>query len=292
MILIKMLKQTLIMMLICTGILSAQGRFDNVEIKTTHVRGNIYMLEGKGGNIGVCAGEDGILIIDDQFAELADKIKAALKEINPGELKFLLNTHVHGDHIGGNSIFGKVATIIAHDNIRNRMIDKFKEDSTAQGKNGWPVITFDKSLTVHFNNETIEVMHFPKGHTDGDAVIYFKDANIVHMGDHMFSGLFPYIDINSGGSVDGYIKNVDAVLAQVNDSTMIIPGHGPLSTKKELTVFSHMLHKTTKLIRDMKSSGMTSDEIAAEGLGDEWKSFDWGFIPTERWIETIYSSTK
>lgn len=290
--LFKTIKQTIIIVFVCTGILSAQGRFDNVEIKTTNVRGNVYMLEGQGGNIGVCAGEDGILIIDDQFAELADKIKTALKEINPGELKFLLNTHVHGDHVGGNSIFGKVATIIAHDNIRNRMIDKFNEDSTAQGKDGWPVITFDKSLTVHFNGETIEVMHFPKGHTDGDAVIYFKNANVVHMGDHMFSGLFPYIDVNSGGSVDGYITNVDAILAQINDSTMLIPGHGPLSTKKELTEFSRMLHMTTKKIRDMKSSGMTADEITAKGLGDEWKSYDWGFIPEKRWIETIFNDAK
>ncbi len=269
---------------------TAQPDFDNVEIKVIPAAGDIYMLEGYGGNIGVSVGDDGILMIDDQFAPLADKIKAALKGLNQGKLKFILNTHVHGDHVGGNSIFGKETTIIAHQNIRKRMVDDFNnKEENAQGSVGWPVITFESSLSVHFNSEEIEVIHMPVGYTDGDAVVYFKSSNVLHTGDHLFNGMFPFIDLESGGTVDGYIKNVELIISKLNDSMVIIPGHGPLANGDDFDKFLDMLKNTTKIVKDHITDGKSSDEIVALGLGDKWEDWSWAFIPTKRWIETIYN---
>src|SRR3954470_4819148 len=180
----------------------AQQDFSKVEVKSTHVAGNIYMLEGSGGNIGVSVGPDGILIVDDQFAPLAEKISAALAKLNTnnGKLKFLLNTHHHGDHTGGNAFFGKQATIIAQTNVRKRLNPDKTPDKTAL-----PIITFDDSLSLHFNGEEIKMVHVPPAHTDGDSVIYFTSANVIHFGDTFFSGRFPNIDLGGGGIVRGYI---------------------------------------------------------------------------------------
>src|ERR1041385_3381718 len=186
----------------------AQGDLSKVEIKSTQVSGNVYMLEGSGGNIGVSVGADGILIVDDQFAPLADKIRAALKKLGEGKLKYILNTHWHGDHTGGNKEFGPEAPIIAHDNVRKRLSteqhsDFFKETTPASPKEALPVITFDQALSVHFNGEEIRAIHFPHGHTDGDSVIFFSASNVVHLGDDFFAGRFPFVDLESGGSVEG-----------------------------------------------------------------------------------------
>lgn len=289
----KLSLKVLGIMLFSFSSLIAQSGFDDVEIKVIPAAGNIYMLEGAGGNIGVSVGDDGILMIDDQFAPLAEKIQAALDNFNKGELKFILNTHVHGDHVGGNSSFGKVTTIIAHKNIRKRMIDNFNNnEKNSQGKDGWPVITFESSLSVHFNSEEIEVIHMPAGHTDGDAIIYFKNSNVVHTGDHLFNGMFPFIDLDNGGTVDGYIKNVEAIIAKLNDSVVIIPGHGPLANTSDMNTFLDMLTSTTKIVRDHIDAGKSSDEIIEIGLGEKWASWSWSFIPTKRWIETIYNDYK
>src|SRR5262249_5353495 len=187
----------------------AQQDFDKVQIKVTKVAGTVYMLEGSGGNIGVSVGEDGILIVDDQFAPLVPKIQAALKGISDKPVKFVLNTHWHGDHTGGNEKLGALAPIIAHTNVRKRL---GSESTTRTGqkrppspKAALPVITFDDRLTVHLNGEDIRAIHFPSGHTDGDAIIFFTQSNVVHMGDDFFSGQFPFIDLQSGGTVKGYI---------------------------------------------------------------------------------------
>ena len=210
-----------------------QQDFSKVEIKTTHVAGNVYMLTGAGGNIGVSVGVDGILIVDDQFAPLAPKIETALKQLNPGKLKFVLNTHYHGDHTGGNKHFGHEAAIIAHSNVRKRLggkPDDFKPEL--------PVITFEDKLSVWFNGEEIVLAHVPPAHTDGDSVIYFTDANVIHFGDTFFSGRFPNIDLAGGGDVRGYIRNVGESLKKVPPDAKLIPGHGPLSTVNELKEFT------------------------------------------------------
>jgi glyoxylase-like metal-dependent hydrolase (beta-lactamase superfamily II) len=273
----------------------AQQDFSKVEIKATKVAGNVYMLEGSGGNIGVSVGSDGILIVDDQFAPLADKIKAALKGLGEGKLKFILNTHWHGDHTGGNVAFGPEAPIIAHDNVRKRLSTEqksefFKRTTPASPKEALPVITFGQSLSVHFNGEEIRVIHFPHGHTDGDSVIFFTTSNVVHMGDDFFSGRFPFVDLESGGSVEGLTKNISEVIAKLPANVKLIPGHGPISGIEDLKLYHRMLVETTDIVRKKMAAGKTLDEIKKEGLPDEWKTWGTGFIKTDLWIEIAHRS--
>src|SRR5688500_17583685 len=212
----------------------AQTDFSKVEIKVTKVAGNVYMLEGSGGNIGVSVGPDGILIVDDQFAPLADKIKAALKTLGEGKLKFILNTHYHGDHTGANAAFGREAPIIAHTNVRQRLSTEqvskfFKRTTPAQPKEALPVITFDHSVSIFFNDAEIKVIHFPHSHTDGDSVIFFTGSNVVHMGDNFFNPRFPVVDLEAGGNVIGMTRTIGEILTRLPAGVKIIPGHGPLS---------------------------------------------------------------
>ena len=265
----------------------AQRGFDSVQIEATHVAGHVHMLTGRGGNIGVSVGKDGLLIVDDQFAPLAEKIDAALRSIDKGELKFVLNTHWHGDHTGGNEHFGKKATIIAHSNVRKRLAER---GTNPTPEAALPVITFDDSLSLHFNGEEVKVIHVPAGHTDGDSIILFTESNVVHMGDQFFSGRFPYIDLSSGGDVKGYIRNVKMFLDKLPDGAKIIPGHGPLSTRKELEEFHEMLVDTTTTIREAIEAGKTIQEIKEQGLNKRWQSWGEGFINTSRWIDIVHNS--
>jgi len=271
----------------------AQQDFSKVQMKATKVGGNVYMLEGAGGNIGVSAGADGILIVDDQFAPLADKIRTALKEINPGQLRFVLNTHYHGDHTGSNIVFGKEATIIAHDNVRARLAAEQTLMGTkvpAAPKEALPVITYAQSVSIHFNGEEIRVIHFPNGHTDGDSVMFFHTSNVVHMGDHFFANRFPFVDLDHGGSVAGLTKNIGDIAARLPADSRIIPGHGPISTLDDLKRYHRMLIETTAIVRKETAAGKTLAQIKAAGLPDEWKTWGTGFIKTDRWIETIFNS--
>ena len=285
-----------ILLIVCFPILTiAQQDLSKVEIKATKVAGNVYMLEGAGGNIGVSVGADGILIVDDQFAPLADKIRAALKSLGEGKLRFILNTHWHGDHTGGNVAFGPEAPIIAHDNVRKRLSTEqksefFKSTTSASPKEALPVITFDQSLSVHFNGEEIRVIHFPHGHTDGDSVIFFTTSNVVHMGDDFFAGSFPFVDLESGGSVEGLSKNVGEIIAKLPAGVKLIPGHGPISTLDDLKSYHQMLLGTTDIVRKKIAAKKTLAQIKAEGLPDEWKSWGARFIKTDMWLEIVYRS--
>lgn len=264
----------------------AQQDFSKVEVLATPVSKNIYLLVGAGGNIAASVGDDGILIVDDQFAPLADKIEAALKNLNPGKLKFVLNTHHHGDHTGGNAAFGtKDATIIAQSNVRDRLTkdEKLKKEA-------YPVITFDQSASVYFNGEEIKLIHYGPGHTDGDSVIYFTKANVVHMGDQFVNG-FPFVDFGSGGDVDGYVKTIATVLTKIPADAKIIPGHGKLSTYEDLKNYHAMLVETIELVRKQIAAGKSLDEIKGTGLPDKYKNFGTGFISANRWIEAIHRST-
>lgn len=282
--------------LLLSSTLSAQTQdFSKVEITATKVNGNVYMLQGQGGNIGVSVGSDGILIVDDQFAPLADKIKKALEKLGEGKLKFVLNTHWHGDHTGGNAQFGPEAPIIAHDNVRRRLATEqrsefFKRTTPASPKEALPVITFDKSLSVHFNGEEIKVIHFPKGHTDGDSVIFFTNSNVVHMGDDFFVARFPFVDLESGGSVQGLTKNIGEIIPKLAADVKIIPGHGPITTVEDLKKYHHMLVETTAIVQRKMKAKKPVAQIKAEGLPEEWKDWGTGFIKTDVWVETIYRS--
>ncbi len=272
---------------------AAQQDFSKVEIKVVPVSGNIYMLEGSGGNIGVSAGSDGILIVDDQYAPLAEKIRAALKGINPGKLKFVLNTHYHGDHTGGNAAFGPEAPIIAQENVRKRLA----QGVTVRGNQvppsppeALPVITFETAVSVHFNGEEIQAIHFPHGHTDGDSVIFFTKSNVVHMGDDFFAGRFPFVDLENGGSVQGLIENVAKVLARIPADAKVIPGHGPVSTVENLKTYHRMLMETTDAVRKGIAAGKSLEQLQAAGVPEEWKDWGGGFIKTNAWVATIHGS--
>ena len=273
----------------------AQDDYSKVEIKATKVNGNVYMLEGAGGNIGVSVGSDGILIVDDQFAPLAEKIKTALKTLGDGKLKFILNTHWHGDHTGSNAILGREAPIIAHDNVRKRLsteqkIEFFKMTVPPSPAEALPVITFDNSLSVHFNGEEIKVIHFPHGHTDGDSVIFFTKSNVVHLGDDFFAGRFPFVDLDSGGSVQGLAKNIGEIIPKIPAGAKLIPGHGPISTLDDLKAFHRMLIETTDVVRKKIAAKKTLEQIKSEGLPAEWKSWGEGFVKTDQWIQLVYAS--
>lgn len=285
----------LLVLIVFAGAAQAQTDFSKVQMKATKVAGNVYMLEGAGGNIGVSVGDDGLLIVDDQFAPLADKIRAALKGLADKKLRFILNTHWHGDHTGGNVAFGPEATIIAHDNVRKRLATEqkstvFNSTTPASPKEALPVITFDQSLSVHFNGEDIRAIHFPHGHTDGDSVIFFSASNVVHLGDDFFAGRFPFVDLESGGSVEGLVKNIGELVNKIPADAKLIPGHGPISTLDDLKSYHRMLQQTTEIVRGKITAGKTLDQIKTEGLPDEWKPWGTGFIKTDRWVETIYKS--
>ncbi|HJT29164.1 MAG TPA: MBL fold metallo-hydrolase [Pyrinomonadaceae bacterium] len=285
----------LTVVLLCAISAQAQTDFSKVEIKATKVAGNVYMLQGSGGNIGVSVGDDGLLIVDDQFAPLADKIRAALKGLADKKLRFILNTHWHGDHTGGNVAFGPEATIIAHDNVRKRLATEqksavFNSTTPASPKEALPVITFNDSLSVHFNGEDIRAIHFPHGHTDGDSVIFFSSSNVVHLGDDFFAGRFPFVDLESGGTVEGLVKNIGELIGKIPADAKLIPGHGPISTLDDLKSYHRMLQQTTEIVRGKIAAGKTLDQIKTEGLPAEWAPWGTGFIKTDRWVETIYKS--
>jgi cyclase len=273
----------------------AQQDFSKVEIKVTKVAGGIYMLEGSGGNIGVSVGDDGIVIVDDQFAPLAPKIKAALKGITDKPVRFVLNTHFHGDHTGGNVEFGTEATIIAHENVRKRL----QEGGAVLGnpvaptpKEALPVVTFNDRATVHLNGEDIRAIHFPNGHTDGDSVIFFPKSNVVHLGDDFVTYGFPFVDAANGGSVSGMIAGVEKVLTMVPSDAKIIPGHGPLSTPADVKKYVDMLKDTRELVAKALASGKTPDQIKSDHLLSKYDDLGKGFIKTDAWIDLLVAEVK
>ncbi len=271
----------------------AQDRFAAVEIKATHVRGSVYMLEGSGGNIGVSVGDDGILMVDDQFAPLADKIRAALAKLGDGKLQFILNTHWHFDHTGGNVEFGPEVPIIAHHNVRQRMAagqELLGRQMEPAPHEALPVITFDDSLSVHFNGENIRVVHFPTGHTDGDSVVFFDKSNVVHMGDQLFAARFPFVDLSSGGNVLGLERNIRKILQDLPEDVILIPGHGPLSTREDLEAYQQMLAESIELVRGKVDQGKSLEEIQEEGVPEGWADWGSGWIKTGQWLEAVHKS--
>jgi len=272
--------------------------FSKVQIKVTKVAGNVYMLEGGGGNIGASVGEDGIVIVDDQYAPLADKIQSALKGITDKPVRFIINTHYHGDHTGGNEYFQKQAPIIAHDNVRKRLESgggagnggSVHMDVKPAPKGALPIITFDHDVTVHLNGEDIRALYFPAGHTDGDSVIFFPKSNVVHMGDDFVTYGFPFIDVDSGGSIDGMIDGVEKVLGQVPADVKIIPGHGPISNVTDVRAYLAMLKATREAVASAIKAGKTVDQMKQEKLLDPWKKYAGQFINADAFIETLYNS--
>lgn len=279
-------------LLIAASLAAQQQDFSKTQIKVQHVNGSVYCLQGAGGNIGVSAGADGIVIIDDEFAPLAPKIKAALKEITDKPIKFIINTHYHGDHTGGNEVFGREAPIIAHDNARKRLETGTKtagREVPPAPKVALPVVTFNDRATVHVNGEDIRAIHFPNAHTDGDVVVYFTKSNVVHMGDLFFHGTFPFIDVDNGGSVMGTIAGVDAVLKMITEDTMVIPGHGAVTSKEALSNYLDMLKGTVAIENEAIQRGMTLDEIKKNKVLVAWSHEASSFVTLENWEELLYN---
>lgn len=274
---------------------TAQTDWDDVEVKTVKVADGVYMLEGRGGNIGLCTGEDGAFLVDDQYAPLTDKIKAAIAEVSGNEVKFLLNTHWHGDHTGGNENFGEAGAIIfAHENVRKLMskgqfMKFFNQDVPAASEGALPVVTFTDALTFHWNADEIHVFHVKHAHTDGDAIVHFKRANVIHMGDTFFNGNYPYIDAGSGGSIHGVIAAAERVLALVTPETKIIPGHGSLSGPAELREYRDMLVAVRDRITMMMNEGKSLvDIVAADPTSDFDARWGTGWIKADRWVPLVY----
>lgn len=276
----------LIAMMATSASLFAEDRFANVKVETYAVQGNVYALFGAGGNIGVSKGDDGLLMIDDQFAPLANKIKAALGELGDETPAWLLNTHYHGDHTGGNAIFGTDSMIMAHDNVRVRLLG----GETPAVADALPVVTYNDEASIFFNGEEVRLIHMAAGHTDGDTVVYFKGSDVVHMGDHFFRDRFPYVDLGAGGTVQGLTANIERTLAMISDSTRVIPGHGALAEKADLARYLEMLKDTTATVTAAIKAGKTTEEAIADGLGAKWSTWGAGFINEERWIQTLYGS--
>jgi cyclase len=286
---------SVVLMFACQYPLSQDQDFSKVQMKVTKVNGNVYMLEGAGGNIGASVGEDGIVIVDDQYAPLADKIRAALKGITDKPLRFIINTHYHGDHTGGNAIFGHDAPIIAHENVRTRLASGSKNlggVTPPAPQDALPVITFNDRATIHVNGEDIRAVHFPHGHTDGDSIIFFPQSNVIHMGDDFFNGMYPFVDTDNGGSVKGMLAAVDKVLSTMPDDAKVIPGHGPLSDKAGLRAFAEVLRGTTKAVADALAAGKTLDQMKAEKILAPWDAWGKGFIKTDAWLATLVNEAK
>lgn len=286
--------------ILISGPAQAQGRdFSKVEITAQDLGGGVHALFGAGGNLGVSAGEDGVFLVDDQFAPLTDKINAAIAKISDKKVKFLINTHWHFDHTGGNENFGKQgAVIVAHDNVRklmseDQMIDFFKAKVPAAKKEGLPVITFNDTTTFHLNGDTIVVTHLPPGHTSGDSIVHFQKANVVHTGDLFFNGIYPFIDVQHGGTLNGIISDADEILKRVDDKTQIIPGHGPMSDRAGLIAFKNMLIVVRDNVKALIDQGKSKDQVVAAkptaSLDGTWGN---GFLNGDAFAGLAYDSLK
>jgi cyclase len=288
--------------LILTVALRAQDQdFSKVQIKVTKVSGNIYMLEGAGGNIAASVGEDGIVIVDDQFAPLADKIQAALKNIGITDkpVRFVINTHYHGDHTGGNAPFATAgSTLIAQDNVRKRLETggvagnggSIKMENKPAEKAALPIITFEHDVTIHLNGEDIRALHFPAGHTDGDSIIFFPKNNVVHMGDDFVRYGFPFIVVSAGGSDQGMIAAMEKATAQLPADVKVIPGHGALSNLDDVRAYTKMLKETSAAVEAALKAHKTLEQMKQEKILAPWEKFSGDFVKSDVFIETLYNS--
>ena len=287
--------------LCCAAAQEKTPDWSKVQIKVTKVSGNIYMLEGQGGNIAASVGEDGIVIVDDEFAPLAEKIQAALKNLGITEkpVRFVINTHYHGDHAGGNTPFANSgSTVIAQDNVRKRLATgstagnggSLKMDSKPTEKTGLPIITFEHDVTVHLNGENIRALHFPSGHTDGDAIIFFPKNNVVHMGDDFVRYGYPFIDVASGGSVQGMIDALEKASAQLPADVKVIPGHGALSDLDDVRAFVKMLKETSAVVQKAIDDHKTLEQMKRGKILASWEKWSNDFVNSDVFVETLYNS--
>lgn len=279
--------------------LAAQQDMSDVEIETHLAGDGVWMLVGQGGNIGVSAGEDGIVLIDDQYAPLTEKIRAAVAKINDRPIRFVLNTHWHGDHTGGNENLGRAgALIVAHENVRERMsveqfMERFDRTVPPSPAGALPVVTYTDAVTFHLNGDEIHAFHVAPAHTDGDSVVHFRRANVLHMGDVFFHGTYPFIDLGSGGSAQGVLDAVNRALELADGETKVIPGHGPLTDTAALTAYRDMLADVLGKVRELAAQGKSLEEVqAAKPTAPYDEARAGGFIGPDDFVATVYESVK
>jgi cyclase len=249
---------------------TSQQNWDSVKVSSHHVKNNIYMLKGSGGNIGVLTGSHGVVMIDDQFLQLGEKIRNAIALLDKGPILFTLNTHIHGDHSGSNEYFKRLgSTIVAHDVVRKRMIKEPRD------KDAWPVITFPDKLSLHLNEEDIDLIHFEAGHTDGDVIIHFREANVFHMGDVFVRYGYPYIDMSNGGSINGLIASVEKAMNLMDEESIVIPGHGELCKKAEVKKYHDRLKDIRDKVANALRQGKKQEDLSGLGITDPYDA-EWG----------------
>ncbi len=290
-----------VVVLVALGVapLAAQEDFSAVEIKAEKVADGIYMLTGSGGNLGLSVGEDGAYLIDDQYAPLSGKILAAVKELTPEPVRFVINTHYHGDHTGGNENMGEAgALLVAHENVRRRMatgtfMEAFNRQVEPAPAAALPVVTFRDAVSFHWNGEEIRAFFVGPAHTDGDSIIHFVKADVFHMGDTLFNGMYPFIDVSAGGRIDGMIAAADRVLKVAGDKTRLIAGHGPVATKADLQIYRDMLAQVRDRIATLKAEGKTDEQIvAAKPTADLDEKWGGGFMKPDIWVGLVIASMK
>jgi cyclase len=272
--------------------LQGQQNFDTVQVRTQALSGGVYMLTGSGGNIGLAVGDDAVFVVDDQFAPLTPKILAAIAAVTPKPVKFVVNTHWHPDHTGGNENLGKAgALLVAHENVRKRLsteqfIQAMNRREPPAPKGALPVVTFTESLTFHVNGDSLVVVHVPPAHTDGDAIVFFTKANVIHMGDVFVSDRLPFVDLSSGGSIHGIIGAAEKAIAMANDDTKIIPGHGPLANRSRLATWRDALVALRDRMQREIAAGKTADEVVAAKISEPYaKEFPAGH---ERFLRILH----
>lgn len=291
----KRLLATFTLLALLPATVAAQGNFDEVEVQSTEVGPGVHMLSGAGGNLAVCVGEDRVFLVDDQFAPLVPKIRAAVEALAPGRaVDFVLNTHFHGDHTGGNEAFGEAGSIIvAHHNVRERLTTEqvmsfFGGSNPAQPEAALPVVTFGADVSLHLGGHEVAAYHVPNAHTDGDAIVHFPGSDVLHMGDVLFNGIYPFIDIEHGGSLAGTIAACDRGLALAGEDTAIIPGHGPLASRADLQAYRDMLATVHARLEALHAEGKDADAmVAAKPTADLDEAWGKGFIPPDRWVALL-----
>ncbi|MFM7855229.1 MAG: MBL fold metallo-hydrolase [Flammeovirgaceae bacterium] len=283
-------------LLLLTNLVFGQN-FDTVKIRPQRITENIFMLTGSGGNIGLLVGNDGILMIDDQYAPLSQKIADAVKSISKNTLRFVVNTHVHGDHSGGNENFKKQgAILVAHEQVRVRMMTeqynkRFNRTTPPRDKEAWPQITFNTNMNFHLNGEDIDLVHLNKGHTDGDLIVHFKKANVFHAGDAFVRYGYPFIDVSNGGSIDGFITTLEKFLLLLDDNSKIIPGHGALATKADVKILRDQLVDMRNQVADAIRKGIKVEDINGLGVTDKYEEkMGKGFLKGKDFVMMIAES--
>lgn len=283
----------LVLLLGCTRLYAA----DAVAVVTTQLSPQLYLLQGKGGNVLASVGADGVLLIDNDYAGLGATYRSALADLGAADPDYVINTHWHADHTGNNEFWRAAgATLVAQDNVRLRMSttqrsEFFGRDTQPSPPQAWPTVTYNNVMALHVNDDTLELRHYEGGHTDGDSVVFFVRANVVHMGDLFFKDSFPFVDYDSGGSVTSYIRNIESVLARSDAQTLFVPGHGgKTAAPEDLARYHQMLRATRAEVQAMAARGLSLEQMLAQGLQADWADWGKGFINQENWIRTLHAS--